>query len=155
MIKPKKAFTLTELMIVVVIISIIAAFAVPNYAKAVERSHRRDAEMQLTSIYTANFQYRAVNSIFWPPTAGNRDVTAINDPVNGLGLGVIPNGMTYFCSNSNTSEGADDSDPNTFTCWAHRGPATNATDDFRVEVNQGLITPGVNPVCVNGTMTCP
>jgi len=45
-----RAFTLTELIITIVIISMVAAFAIPNYQKAVRRTYERNAILHLTVI---------------------------------------------------------------------------------------------------------
>ena len=137
--RKKYAFTLTELLIVVIIISVMAAFTIPNYSRSIERSHRRDAETQLTTIWSANQVYRAQYGSYWPPNNNGGpgyDITAIN---SNLGLGIIPNGMTYNC----TSVAA-----NTFTCTAVRQPASS----FTITVTQAQIG-GSNPACTAGT--CP
>lgn len=123
-----QAFTLTELLIAVFIIAVMAAFAIPNYTRAVERSHRRDAETQLTTIWSANQIYRAQNGIFWP-TTNDQGLTDIN---NNLGLGIIPNGMTYEC----------DGDGATFSCTAVRQPASS----FTITVTEAQISAS-NPSC--------
>jgi type IV pilus assembly protein PilE len=57
--KNQKGFTLIELMIVVVIIGILAAMAIPRWWKASERSRQSEARLVLKQIYTnqrAHFQ---------------------------------------------------------------------------------------------------
>lgn len=122
-----------ELMIVVSILGVIAAFAIPNYTKSVERSHRRDAETQLTTIWSANQIYRAQNGNYWPNDAAGRGIADIN---NDLGLGIIPNGMTYSCAGA-------------FTCTAARQPPAAS---FTITVTEAQID-GSNPSCTAGS--CP
>lgn len=50
MIKQQKGFTLIEAMIVVVIIAILAAIAVPSYQKHIQKTRRGDAKESLTRI---------------------------------------------------------------------------------------------------------
>src|SRR3989338_8723727 len=119
--KRDHGFTLTELLVVVIIIGVMAAFTVPNYTKSVERSHRKDAETQLKTIWSADQIYRAQNGAYWPPVlSGSNDIASIN---SNLGLGIIPNGMTYNCASAATD---------TFTCTAARDPAAS----FVLSVNE-------------------
>ena len=55
----KRAFTLIELMIVVAIIGILAAIAIPNFVKFQCRSKQSEAKGSLKAIYTAEESYRA------------------------------------------------------------------------------------------------
>ena len=139
--KNKFGFTLTELMVVVLITGIMASFAIPNYTKSVERAHQTDAVTQLTTVWAANQVYLAQTGRYWPPSAGPFDVTAIN---TSLGLGIIPNGMTYSCAGAGAS-------PGTFTCSAVRvAPGLN----FTVRVTDGLVTASNPDPCVGGA-NCP
>ncbi|MFA5411310.1 MAG: prepilin-type N-terminal cleavage/methylation domain-containing protein [Candidatus Omnitrophota bacterium] len=58
----KKSFTLIELIIVILIIGILAAFAVPQYLKAVERTKAGKAKNALGLISQAEKLYRADNA---------------------------------------------------------------------------------------------
>lgn len=54
----QKGFTLIELMIVVVIISIIAAMAIPRFMLATNRAKQSEARQLLKQIYTMQHAYR-------------------------------------------------------------------------------------------------
>jgi prepilin-type N-terminal cleavage/methylation domain-containing protein len=88
-----KAVTLIELMIVVIIVSIIAGFAFPNYLKAVEKGYERDAIVQMQAISGALAFYKAQAGVY-PDGATMPDVTAINTV---LGLNIVANNMVYSC----------------------------------------------------------
>ena len=60
-----KGFTLMELMVVVIIIGVIAAFAIPNYSKSIQKAHERDMLVQLTSIHASNLLYRSYDGKYW------------------------------------------------------------------------------------------
>ena len=138
----KKAFTLTELLVVVLIIGIMASFAVPNYTKSVERSHQTDAVNQLTTIWSANQIIRAQTGRFWPADNNGGFGYLIADINSNLGLGVIQNGMTYNCVGAGVP-------PGTFTCTAVRqAPATA----FTVSVTEAVLS-ATNPQCTSGA--CP
>ncbi len=144
-----KAFTIMEILIVVVIVGIIATFAIPNYGNSVARTHLQDAIMQLSAIRTANQLYFARTSSYWP-TATYTGTRNVNDINSNLSLNIIENSMIYTC-NAYVS-------PTTFTCTATSTPAARS---FTVTVTEApLVTstpPAVtdNPRCTAGTAPCP
>jgi type IV pilus assembly protein PilE len=108
-----KAFTLIELMVVLIIVSIVAGFAIPNYTKSVERSHRKDAESNLQMVHAAQLMYSAKNNgAYWGP--GN--LAALN---TNLSLNIVANGKTYNCTGGG----------NTYSCTAVKGAWTVTITD--------------------------
>ena len=67
---PKRAFTLIELLIVVAIIAIVAAIAVPNFLEAQTRSKVSRAKSDMRTIATALEMYR-VDRNKYPPDASS------------------------------------------------------------------------------------
>jgi prepilin-type N-terminal cleavage/methylation domain-containing protein len=130
-----KAFTIMEILIVVVIIGVIAAFAIPNYGRSVAQTHLQDAIIQLSAIRTANQVYYARTGAYWPPS-GSNNVAAIN---SNLSLNIIENGMTYTCTGTGTA----------FSCTA----VTPGIGSFTTTVTQAALS-ATNPQCTSGS-ACP
>ncbi len=77
--KNRKGFTLIELMIVVAIIGILAAIAIPNFLKFQAKSKQSEAKTNLKGIYTAetgyfgeNNSYGTFNAANWEPVGKAR-----------------------------------------------------------------------------------
>ena len=76
----KKGFTLIELMIVVAIIGILAAIAIPNFVRFQARSKQGEAKTNLKALFTAQKAYYGEKDkyltrgdiIGWTPEQGNR-----------------------------------------------------------------------------------
>ena len=60
----QKGFTLIELMIVVAIIGILAAIAIPNFMRYQAKTRQSEAKANLTGIYTSEISYRAENDAY-------------------------------------------------------------------------------------------
>lgn len=63
-IRNKKGFTLIELMIVVAIIAILAAIAIPNFLKFQAKSKQSEARTMLTGVYEAEMGFFATENYF-------------------------------------------------------------------------------------------
>jgi type IV pilus assembly protein PilA len=68
--KIAKGFTLIELMIVVAIIGILAAIAIPNFVKFQCRSKQSEAKGNLKALYVAQESYRAEFDTYLAACAG-------------------------------------------------------------------------------------
>ena len=81
-----QGFTLVELMIVVVIIGILAALAIPRFTRATTKGKQSEAKLILKQIYTMQLSYRQEFDVYFiDPSAANA-----TNPLafENLGLGV-------------------------------------------------------------------
>ena len=83
-----------EIMTVVIIVGVIAIFAIPNFTKTMDKSYEQDAITQLTAIHAANDIYKAQNGAYWPADGSHYSLSQIN---SSLGLSIMGNGMQYDC----------------------------------------------------------
>lgn len=84
-------FTLIELFVVLIIISVIAAFSMPQFSKTILRSRVRSAITNISIVHAANALYRSRYGINNSAT----DVAAMNTI---LGLNIRADGAVYDCS---------------------------------------------------------
>jgi type IV pilus assembly protein PilE len=117
--KFSRGVTLIELMIVVVIIGILSAIAVPSYRSYVLRTHRTGATATLLRIQQAQEKYFLSNNAY---------STKLTDPTDSGGLGIPAlsvNGEYYDVSLD------PDSTATMYTARAKARAATQQTDDKR------------------------
>ncbi len=81
----QKGFTLIELLIVVAIIAILAAIAVPNFLEAQTRSKVSRAQSDMRSLATAIEAYQVDNNVYPPLVARNSPFLGVSTP-GGVGI---------------------------------------------------------------------
>lgn len=73
----RKAFTLVEILIVVIILGILAAIVVPQFTSASDEAQRGNVQSQLQTIRNQIELYRVRNNVypFYDPASGALDIT--------------------------------------------------------------------------------
>lgn len=148
----KQAITLMELMVVVVIVGIMVAFAVPNYTKAHNRAIEREMITNLRTIIAAQEIYKAQNGVYWGGPGTYYGAPDIN---TNLRLNLISGSGTKFdygCAVVGTD----------FECHGPYGqdPGTGVID-WSIYTNTGIAHGAAYPeqVCCdsvnNPTLPCP
>ena len=100
-IKENAGFTLTELMIVVAIIGILAGIAIPSYLSSMYKSRRADATTALTSAAQALERYYTVNNAYTGATLGTGGVYPSVTPNGFYTLTFTAQGTSNFTLQAN------------------------------------------------------
>ena len=108
MIRHEKGFTLIELLIVVVIIGILAAIAIPKFANTKEKAYMAAMKSDLRNMVTAQESYLGDNFIYYGgavpnsalqyATSSGVTVTLQNATASGWAATVYHNGTTKTCA---------------------------------------------------------
>ena len=99
--KGKKGFTLIELLIVIAIIGILAAIAIPTYLSYVNRAKDSEAQTNLGAIFTDETAFTATNSVYISAGASSAPKTALSattiSPVHSMyDSATTADGGTYY-----------------------------------------------------------
>jgi len=94
------AFTLIELVVVVVIVGVLVSLGVPLYMRTVERARDYEAKTNLLLIHAAQLIYRAENNFYYPPGSTTSNLSDIN---NYLHLNLNDNLWTYSITGTLTT----------------------------------------------------
>ncbi len=111
----KKGFTLIELMIVVVIIGILAALAIPRFMRSTTKAKQSEAKQLLKQIYTMERAYRQEFDTY---VYNEAQIAGGSFPLIGVDIGASAR-YTYTLASTQ----------NTFTCTA----TANLDDDMTID----------------------
>jgi type II secretion system protein G len=136
----KKGFTLIELLIVVAIIGIIAAIAIPNLLNAIQRGKQKRTMADMRAVGTAVEAF-AVDNNKYPDSASN--VTIITDDVEPIYIKKVPtqdgwaHAFEYVSSPTGAAQsysiqsyGKNTTQENDCSTTSYKGITTNFNNDI-------------------------
>jgi prepilin-type N-terminal cleavage/methylation domain-containing protein len=131
----RKGFTLTELIVVIVIVGISAAFAIPKFIASIEQTKAQAAKNNLLAISASEQKYFEDNASYCTITTG----------------ATIPCGDSLAHLNTYLHLGISGNDPYTYSCAIAPAPYTCTAILGTVTLN----TSGSGVNCVSGGSYCP
>jgi len=150
MMKNRKGFTLIELMIVVAIIGILAAIAIPNFLKFQAKSKQSEAKTNLKGIYTAETGYFGENNSYgnlqeanWEPVGNSRYKFSLVTAVSPVTLGNDEGDLTLTFDAWPT---APQVEKNAFTAGAQGNVDNDAPMDVWTITDGNILTNDFNDV---------
>lgn len=134
----RKGFTLVEIMIVVAIIALLAAIAIPNLLRARHNANEAAAVASLRTISTAFESFRAAQTPTTYPASLAILGAEVPPYIDATLAGGTKQGYTFNPCGSTSA--------NTYTCTAT--PVTSGVTGTRIFVvtESGVITSGGNPI---------
>ena len=137
--KGKKGFTLIELLIVIAIIGILSAIAIPTYLNYVNRAKDSEAHTNLGAIATSETAFSATNSVYI--SAGNAELSTPDATTD----------LPYIASGKTTPTAVHSFYTPTTTVYASNGPFSCITGNTLNATSVYTITNGSAQPTTSGT----
>ncbi|MBN1226878.1 MAG: prepilin-type N-terminal cleavage/methylation domain-containing protein [Deltaproteobacteria bacterium] len=145
--KNQRGFTLIELMIVVAIIGILSAIAIPNFMTFRMKAKTAEAKSNLGSIRTCEESYRAENDVYFavtrypsPAATGSSDAW-VRDSTGFSAIGFSPAGRVYY------DYAVDGIGADTFTAHAYGDLDDDDVEaDYQISPNTNIINAAGNNI---------
>jgi type IV pilus assembly protein PilA len=138
--KGKKGFTLIELLIVIAIIGILAAIAIPTYLSYVNRAKDSEASTNLGAIFTDETAFNATNSMYISAGASSEAATVPQ-------TGKVSSVHAFYDAKLTAGKGVYEVDTAPFTCSA--AGALTAVGGYNT-YTAGVAAPTAGPVTAKG-----
>ena len=137
-------YSITEILIVTLLFSVTAAFALPLYNKSIRKSRERRASLVLASMHSAALTYRTINGTFW--NNGGGFTSNLGDINSNLNTNILADSIITYSYNY------DNSGPTAFTVrasWVEDGVTSilNITENAN-RVRTGPCCSGAPGVCL-------
>ena len=160
MLRNKKGFTLIELMIVVAIIGILAAIAIPNFLKFQAKSKQSEAKTNLKAVYTAETSYFGENNTYaafstanWEPVGVSRYAFSIDGGTTIIGAtpptgadwtdsALVPGGGPPYTNFSAAANGNIDNDTDVDTWMINDANVLGISQGNNADVTLNNLPPG-------------
>lgn len=142
--KHSKGFTLIELMVVIAIVGILAAIAIPAYSEQARKSRRGEAVSAIGEIQLRQERWRADQATYGNTTAASAaagnlfgsvaNVTAYNSTLTGYDISITGNsGTAYTITATRKGDMASDPKCGNFTLSYSAGTSTKGVSSGDVD----------------------
>ncbi|MGP1667059.1 MAG: type IV pilin protein [Rhodanobacter sp.] len=134
-----RGFTLVELMIVLAIIAILAAIALPTYGRYAYRAHRVDGQEMLLRIANAQERFYATNNYY--------------GSLNDIGYTSVESEKGYYLAKTDVADGSTAAQAYTATVTPQNAQVKDVCGELTIN-SAGVKKPGPNDTSFNTNGSC-